>query len=225
MTEILENDIKSINHQSLEKKLKGLIKNEKLQASIDRNRLIGFIIIGVFCIVGLILILAGAFFQKDNQLPIMISLIVVGVILIVIGICASFITPIKNYRLISNTFKSNFSNQKKIEIYTLFFYKFQSIKIENIGLDDVGYFIIKLNDNYQTKKSENGFWLYKDEKQVMLLDANTFNSNIRLNAKFLDNFKGANIDSFTGVAEILIKIKMKNILKSLYEGVDHESNN
>lgn len=218
-------DFEIINKQNIDKRISGLLKNPKNESLMFKNRFKGFIFIGVFCILGIILLIVGAFFQDKDKINILISLDTIGVALILLGIFMSFMSPIKNFKILKNQFDTNFSDIKRIEIFELFFCQFETISFQKTNIEN-NYLLFKFNDVFETKFDDKKIFLYKNNQKIKELNKNIFNTNIKFKSNLTDSFKGSNIESFTNVVTLIIKAKVRTILNYLIqEVVNYEENN
>lgn len=205
-------DLKLIDDVSLNNKIEVNIKDKKTKNVMFDNKRNGYIILGVLVIVGIILILAGAFFQDNSKKIILIILDSIGAFLILLGLMFAFYGPIKNYHLLKKLINESLTDKKLFSIYSIIFYQFNIFKVSNFNIINK---IITFTFNEKNIILENNKLYLLDNQNKTLLDINIFSINFNYKINIIDQIKGANFESFSIFLESEIKKHITKILNYL----------
>lgn len=192
---------------------------EIINKNIKRNTNIAFSLLGVFSLIGIVLLCLIGVVKSFNNSQIIFG--VSGLLSFIIGIFSIFLAPLFNFKIIHKSFETKYNYQEQNNFLYLALQNLSDINVLKIYIDDENHLTFEINYRNNSYK----LIYFNDKLNILLLENNeliheiktTHNLNqlIKVYYSDLDKTTFTSLNSFSLCMEIKIKKFAKLIVTDL----------
>lgn len=209
----------------IQKYLKPILNTKKIEDKLAKFKIYMFSISITLLIVGIGLIIGGAFAQKNHS--VLVGLVVTGVILAcVLSIVNIFLWIYIQIVYLRKIVKVFLTKGRLLNLYESFFRYFDFLIIYHgeSFFDKNDYLVISgivkpLNKKFKAVASEQKVDFYLDNKRIVSMNEKTHNWNFSLNlsVQAVDSLKRRPKESIVEIIDLQLSKNLEIIINSLYE--------